>query len=191
MPRHVVLVRHGETAWSLTGQHTSRTDITLTPHGEDQADALAGVLARYSFATVFCSPRRRALVTCERAGLGGSVVVRDELAEWDYGEYEGRLTADIDKERPGWSLWRDGAPGGEDAADVSARVDRLLGDVRELDGDVALVGHGHCLRVAAARWTGLPPEDGARFLMEPASVFVLAYERETPVILAWSAEPIA
>jgi probable phosphoglycerate mutase len=186
MAGHVVLVRHGETAWSLTGQHTSTTDLPLTAHGEAEAAALAPLMARYSFARVLSSPRRRALETVRRAGLGDIVEVSDALAEWNYGEYEGRTTAEILADRPGWSLWRDGAPGGEHANDVGARVDRLLIEVRNTDGNVALFGHGHCLRVVGARWVGLAPEDGARLLLPPASVFVLGYEREAPVLVAWT-----
>jgi len=188
MARRVVLVRHGETAWSLSGQHTSFTDLPLTAGGEAQADALAPLLSRFSFVRVISSPRRRALDTARRAGVGDMVEVSDALAEWDYGEYEGRTTAEILADRPGWSLWRDGAPGGEQAADVGARVDRLLAELRQADGDgdVALVGHGHCLRVVGARWIGLAPEDGARLLLPPAGIFVLGHERETPVLVAWS-----
>ena len=185
MPAHVVLIRHGETAWSLTGQHTSHTDLPLTAHGEAQAQALAPLLARYSFGRVLSSPRRRAVETARLAGFD-DIEIKADLAEWDYGEYEGRTTADIVADRPGWSLWRDGAPGGEHAGDVGARVDRLLAEVREVNRDVALFGHGHCLRVVGARWVGLAPEDGARLLLPPASIFVLGYERETPVVMAWT-----
>lgn len=186
MAGHVVLVRHGETAWSLTGQHTSFTDLPLTPNGESQAEALVPLLSRFAFERVLSSPRRRALDTARLAGFADAVEVRDELAEWDYGEYEGRTTAEIVAARPDWSLWPDGTPAGEQASDVGARVDRLLADVRHADGDVALFGHGHCLRVVAARWVGLGAEDGARFLFPPAGIFVLGYERDTPVLVAWS-----
>jgi len=186
MAGQVVLVRHGETAWSLTGQHTSFTDLPLTANGEAQADALVPLLSRFSFARVLSSARRRALDTARRAVVGDMVELSDALAEWDYGDYEGRTTADIVADRPGWSLWRDGAPGGEQAGDVGARVDRLLVELRQVDGDVCLFGHGHCLRVLGVRWVGLASEDGARLLLPPAGIFVLGYERDTPVLMAWS-----
>lgn len=185
----VVLVRHGETEWTLSGQHTGRTDIPLTEGGRREAEALRAVLRGRSFALVLTSPLRRAAETCRLAGLGDGAVPRDELREWDYGAYEGRKTIDIRKERPGWTLWRDGVPDGEAAAEVGARVDRVITELRAAAGDVAVFSHGHLLRVFAARWVGLDPGAGALFALDPATISVLGYERETPVIRLWNEHP--
>lgn len=182
----VVLVRHGETEWSLDGRHTGGTDLPLTAAGRRQAEALGRQLEGRRFARVLTSPLRRALDTCRLAGLGERAEVRPELTEWDYGRYEGRTTADIRGECPGWSLWADGAPGGEAAAGVGARVDRLLSDLDAADGAVAVFAHGHLLRVLAARWLGLPPDHGRLFALATATVSVLGFERETPVIVQWN-----
>jgi broad specificity phosphatase PhoE len=186
--RHeVVLVRHGETEWSRTGQHTGRTDIDLTDEGRAQAKQLAAALVLRKFALVLTSPRTRALDTCRLAGFGDRCEVDDDLAEWDYGEYEGRTTAAIHEARADWSLWRDGAPGGEHAADVAARADRVLARVRAVDGDTLVFSHGHFLRVLGARWVALDAADGGRFALDPASVSVLGWERDTPVFERWNA----
>jgi broad specificity phosphatase PhoE len=184
----LTLLRHGETEWSANGRHTSRTELDLTPHGEDQARALAPAVAGRRFVTVLVSPRRRAQRTAELAGLAVSEIDAD-LSEWDYGEYEGITTADIHKRRPDWSLWTDGAPGGESPEQVGARVDRLLAKVRPLlaDGDVALVGHGHSLRVVGARWIGLPASRGGLFELGTGTVSVLGFEHGSPVISQWNA----
>jgi broad specificity phosphatase PhoE len=181
----LVLVRHGETEWSRDGRHTGATDVPLTEHGREQARALGGALRSRTFARVLVSPLSRAR---ETARLGGfeDAEVRDELREWDYGAYEGRTTAEIRRERPGWTLWRDGVPDGETAPDVGARADALLAEVAATEGSVLLVAHGHLLRVLTARWLGLAPEDGRLFALDPATLSVLGHERETQVIRLWN-----
>jgi probable phosphoglycerate mutase len=184
----LVVVRHGQTEWSAAGRHTSRTDLPLTAEGEQEAVALRPALAGAAFAAVLSSPRRRSLHTAELAGL--TVTLADEdLAEWDYGEFEGLTSAEIRNGRPDWSLWRDGCPGGESPEQVGARLDRLLAEARELAGagDVVLVGHGHSLRVAAARWVGLAPSVGAALYLGTATVSRLGYEHSHPVIRQWNA----
>jgi broad specificity phosphatase PhoE len=183
----VVLVRHGETEWSRTGKHTGRTDIPLTENGRRDAEVLRASLTARRFARVLTSPLSRAAETCRLAGLGGSAENRDELLEWDYGTYEGLTTPEIREERPDWSLWRDGCPGGEAPEDVGARVDRVIGEVQELDGDAALFAHGHVLRVLAARWIELGPEWGARLVLATATLSVLGWERETAALRLWNA----
>jgi broad specificity phosphatase PhoE len=182
----VVLVRHGETEWSRSGQHTGTTDIPLTDAGRAQAERLRAELEGRDFARVLTSPLGRAMETCRLAGLADRAEVTDDLREWDYGEYEGITTPQIRERRPDWNLWRDGCPGGETADQVGARADRLIEPLRGLDGDAALFAHGHVLRVLAARWVGLPPEDGARLALSTATVSVLGWERETPVIRLWN-----
>ena len=189
----LILVRHGETEWSKAGRHTGRTDILLTADGEAQAAELAPVLARLKIRAVFTSTATRAVRTAELAGLTGARQDPD-LQEWDYGGYEGRTTADIQAGRPGWYLWRDGViPGdaahpGETVDQVGARVDAVLARVRPLldEGDVALVAHGHLLRVLAARWLGLASDGGRLFGLDTASVCVLGWEHETRVIRLWN-----
>jgi probable phosphoglycerate mutase len=183
----VLLVRHGETEWSRDHRHTSVTDLALTHEGERQAKALAPVLARHRFAGVFSSPRQRARRTAELAGLTVTAI-DDDLAEWNYGEYEGRTTAQIRRSRPDWSLWTDGAPGGESPAQISARIDRLLDRVRPLvaAGDVALVGHGHALRVVGARWIGLPPSAGGLLHLDTATLSTLGHEHGREAIMHWN-----
>jgi broad specificity phosphatase PhoE len=185
-PPEVVLVRHGETEWSRTGQHTGSTDIPLTERGRQQANAVGAELRRRRFALVLTSPLSRAAETCRLAGLGDVAIPRDDLVEWDYGAYEGRKTIDIRKERSDWSLWRDGGPGGETPAQVAARADRVIAELRPIDGDVAVFAHGHVLRVLAARWLGLEPSEGRLFALDPATISILGYERETPVIRMWN-----
>jgi broad specificity phosphatase PhoE len=182
----VVLVRHGETDWSRSGRHTGRTEVSLTEHGRSQAEAAGDALRNRDFALVLTSPLGRALETCRLAGFGDRAVLRDELMEWDYGAYEGRTTAEIREERPGWTLWRDGVPEGETIGQVGDRVDRVLDDIRSLDGDALLFGHGHVLRVLTARWLGLDPDAGRLFALDPATICTLGYERETPVIQLWN-----
>jgi broad specificity phosphatase PhoE len=184
----VVLVRHGETEWSRTHRHTSYTDLPLTPEGERQAAALAGALAGRPFAAVFSSPRQRALRTAELAGLAVTAVDPD-LAEWDYGGYEGLTTEEIRRSRPDWLLWTDGCPDGESPAHIGARADRVLARLRPQigDGDVALVGHGHALRVLAARWIGLAASDGRRMRLDTATLSTLGFEHEWEVVLRWNA----
>jgi broad specificity phosphatase PhoE len=182
----LVLVRHGETDWSRAGRHTGRTDEPLNETGRANAAALAGRLAGRSFALVLTSPLSRAVETCRLAGLGDAAQVRDDLAEWGYGEYEGRTTPEIRAGRPGWSLWADGVVGGETIADVGARVDRVIAEAARAGGDVALFAHGHVLRVLAARWLGLEPDAGKLLALDPASVSVLGWEHEWRVIRSWN-----
>jgi probable phosphoglycerate mutase len=182
----ILLVRHGETEWSLSGQHTGRTDIPLTDNGRHQGELLRDRLAGRRFARVLSSPLSRALETCRLAGYADEAETRDELLEWDYGVYEGETTADIRKTVPGWTVWSHGSPEGESAADVGARVDTLVAELRELEEDAVVFAHGHLLRVLGARWIGLPPEGGACLAMGTASVSVLGRERETPVIWLWN-----
>lgn len=186
LPPEIVLVRHGETEWSRTGKHTGRTDVPLTERGRQDAQAVGAALKDRQFALVLTSPLARAAETCRLAGLGDEAVRRDELAEWDYGAYEGRKTIDIRKERPGWSLWRDGVPDGETAAQVGARTDRVIAELRSITGDAAVFAHGHLLRVLAARWLGLEPDAGRLFALDPATISILGYERETSVIRVWN-----
>jgi probable phosphoglycerate mutase len=185
-PPEIVLVRHGETEWTLSGRHTGRTDIPLTERGREQARALAAELSRWQFALVLTSPLARANETCRLAGLGEQAQEREELMEWDYGDYEGRTTPEIRREHPGWTLWRDGVPNGETEAEVRARVDRVSAELRSVAGDAAVFAHGHMLRVLAARWLGLEPEAGRLFALDPASISVLGYERETAVVRLWN-----
>jgi broad specificity phosphatase PhoE len=182
----LVLVRHGETEWSRDRRHTGRTDVPLTDEGGAEAAAVRPQVEPYSFARVLSSPLSRALETCRLAGLGDRAETRDELLEWDYGEYEGITTAEIRKSRPGWVLWRDGCPGGEGPADVGARADRLLADLASTDGDVAVFGHGHTLRVLTARWLELPPAAGSRFVLETGTVSVLGWEHDWHTIRSWN-----
>jgi broad specificity phosphatase PhoE len=185
----VVLVRHGETEWSRDGKHTGRTDVSLTERGRGQAEALGAALVGRRFELVLTSPLQRASETCRLAGYGEVAQPRDELREWDYGAYEGRTTLEIREERPGWTLWRDGVPGGETAAQVGARADNVIAALRSLAGDAALFAHGHVLRVLAARWVGLAPAAGRLFALETATISVLGYERETAVIRVWNESP--
>jgi broad specificity phosphatase PhoE len=181
-----VLVRHGETEWSLDGRHTGRTDLPLLPEGIEQARALRPVLGARTFAAVLTSPLVRARETAELAGLGAGAVVDPDLAEWDYGAYEGVTTNQIREERPGWELFADGVPDGESIEDVAARVDRVIARVRATPGDVACVAHSHVLRVLAARWIGLDPGVGRSLVLDPAAVGELGWDREHPVVLSWN-----
>jgi broad specificity phosphatase PhoE len=183
----VVLVRHGETEWSRDGLHTGRSDIPLTDNGRRQAERLHDALSAWSFTRVLASPLSRALDTCRLAGLGDRAELSDALLEWDYGDHEGLSTAQIRETQPGWNLWRDGSPGGETAAEVGARVDPVVTELRASEGDVAVFAHGHVLRVLAARWIELAPESGARFWLATATVSVLGFERETAAIRRWNA----
>ena len=185
----IVLVRHGETEWSRSGRHTGRTDVPLTERGREDAVALAEALRGRTFELVLTSPLARAADTARLAGFGEVAETRAELREWDYGAYEGRTTSDIREERPGWSLWRDGVPGGETAAEVGARADLVIDELRSLAGDALVFAHGHLLRVLAARWVGLEPVDGRLLALDPATISILGYERETPVIRVWNAPP--
>lgn len=184
----IYLARHGETAWSLSGQHTGLTDLPLTPHGELDARSLGVRLKGMKFAAVLTSPLQRAARTCELAGFGGLVELDRDLLEWDYGQYEGRLTADIRQERPDWQIFRDGCPGGESPGQVAARADRVMQRTRLMNDDVLIFSSGHFLRVLTARWLGLDPAGGRFFRLNTASLGVLGYEhtRSEPVIRLWN-----
>lgn len=185
--REIVLIRHGQTEWSAGGRHTSVTDLPLTPEGERRAAALAPRLANRSFGLVLTSPRVRARTTARLAGLTDTVV-DDDLVEWRYGEYEGLTTPQIRQKDPAWTVWTGYTPGGEAAEQVAARADRVLARVRPVlsSADVCLVGHGHMLRVIVARWLALPSRDGALFKLDTATLSVLGYEREAPVLSAFN-----
>jgi probable phosphoglycerate mutase len=185
--QRVYVVRHGETEWSLSGQHTGVTDIPLTENGRAVARRLKPILAEPSFALTLTSPLSRARETCELAGLGARAVLEPDLKEWNYGEYEGLTPKQIHDKRPGWLVFRDGCPGGESPKQVGARVDRVIGRVRAAAGDVALFAHGHVFRVLVARWIGLPPEAGQHFLLDTATLNVLGYYRDSPAVKIWNA----
>ena len=185
--QQVYLARHGETEWSLSGQHTGITDIPLTENGRNLAKRLAPVLATERFALVLTSPLERARKTCELAGLGAHAEIDRDLMEWNYGEYEGLTPKQIDAQAPGWMIFTDGCPGGESPAQVSARADRLVARVRSVEGDVALFAHGHIFRVFAARWLGIPATAGCHFLLDTATLSILSYYRNLPAIRQWNA----
>jgi probable phosphoglycerate mutase len=188
-PPIIYIARHGETAWSLSGQHTGLTDLALTERGERTARRLGERLKGLTLAKVFTSPLQRARRTCELSGLGAVAEVDRDLVEWDYGQYEGRRTAEILAERPDWQLFRDGCPGGESPVQVAARADRVVSRVRAVEGDVLLFSSGHFIRVLAARWLGLEPTTNSRyFMLSTASLSALGYEgnRARPVIRLWN-----
>ncbi len=182
------IARHGETAWSLSGQHTGLTDLPLTDRGQNNARHLGNQLRGRSFAKVFTSPLQRARRTCELAGFGAQAEVDRDLVEWNYGEYEGLRTEDIRAKRPGWKLFRDGCPGGESVGEIGARADRVVDRVRALQEDVLIFSSGHFLRVLAARWLGFEPQAGEHFLLTTASLSALSYEDDLtrPVIKFWN-----
>lgn len=180
------LVRHGETEWSKSGQHTGRTDIPLTAMGERQGQALGRTLAGRHFALVLTSPLARARETCRLAGLASAAQPSDDLLEWDYGLYEGRTTAEVRTEQPGWSIWTTPMPKGETVEQVGERARRVIERVAAVDGDVALFAHAHVLRILAACWIGLPPIHGRSLTLGTASLSVLGYERQTRVIEVWN-----
>jgi broad specificity phosphatase PhoE len=186
-PEHEVwLVRHAETEWSRSGKHTGRTDVPLTDAGRERARELGARLAGHDFALVLVSPLERARETARLAGLGDSCEVREDLLEWDYGDYEGITTAEIREERPDWYLWRDGVPNGETADEVGARCDRVIDEVSSVDGRVALFAHGHILRALAARWVQEPVAFGGRLYLSTGSLSRLGFEREVRVIRLWN-----
>ena len=202
----VCLIRHGETTWSLTGQHTGVTDLDLTAHGENQARSLAPRLQALGITQVLVSPRLRARRTCELAGLGALAEVEPDLAEWNYGEHEGRRSVDIQQDDPGWDIWRDGCPGGESPADIGARADRLIKQLTErlteqsneqphrTSGTVALFSHGQFGVALATRWIGLPVIEGQHFTLHPASISLLGihpHHANRRVIELWNACPLA
>jgi broad specificity phosphatase PhoE len=181
------LARHGETDWSASGRHTGRTDLPLNDNGRAAARKLAGVLDGRHFDLVLTSPMQRARDTCALAGYGDQAQIDDDLNEWDYGDYEGITTSAIREERPGWTAFDDGFPGGETLAEVAVRADRVIQRVRGIDGQVLIFGHGHGLRILAARWVDLPPVEGARLILGTATVSVLSWEREVAAISQWNA----
>jgi probable phosphoglycerate mutase len=190
-PRHdaqptLILVRHGETEWSATGKHTGVTDVPLTDAGRRDAERLGARLAGRSFALVLTSPRERARETCRLAGLGDVAQIEPDLVEFDYGEYEGRTTPEIRVDVPGWSVWRDGSPGGETAAQVGTRADRVIARALAAGGDVALFAHGHLLRVLGARWIGLPATAGGNLGLHTGAVCELGFERERRAVWRWN-----
>lgn len=183
--KSVWLVRHGETAWSASGQHTGRTDLALTAHGRGQALGLARALARHDFALVLTSPLQRAATTARLAGFDPAEPCPD-LMEWDYGVFEGRTSAEIRTERPGWSIWQSAVPEGESLAQVAERAERVIRRVEATRGDVLLFAHGHLLRILSACWLGLPAEAGRGLAFSAAAVSVLGYEHDAPVIRHWN-----
>lgn len=187
--QRVYLVRHGETDWSVSGQHTGLTDIPLTANGLKVAKRLEPVLAKEAFALVLTSPLQRARKTCELAGLSEHAEIDRDLLEWNYGEYEGLTPKEIHAKAPGWLLFSDGCPGGESPDEVGARVDRVIARVRTEDRNVALFAHGHVFRVFVARWLGLPPEAGRHFLLDTATLNILSYYRGIPAVKRWNAVP--
>jgi probable phosphoglycerate mutase len=185
--QEVYLIRHGETEWSRSGQHTGITDIPLTENGRRAAALLQPVLAKVVFSLVLTSPLQRARKTCELAGLGERAQIDADLMEWNYGDYEGLTPQQILQGAPGWLIFRDGCPRGENPEQVGARVDRVIDRVRNVAGNVALFAHGHVLRVLGARWLGLPPSEGCRFLLDTSTLNVLADYRGVPAIKRWNA----
>ncbi|HEX4142009.1 MAG TPA: histidine phosphatase family protein [Pirellulales bacterium] len=185
---NVYLARHGETAWSISGQHTGKTDLPLTERGQRNARRLGPRLAGRTYARVLCSPLIRARQTCDLAGFGGVAITDNDLVEWDYGEYEGHTTEEILRRRPEWQLFRDGCPGGESVADVGHRADRVVARVRQTEGDVLVFSSGHFLRVLASRWLGLDASCGRLLLLSTAALSILGYEHTLaePAICLWN-----
>ena len=180
------VVRHGATEWSRSGQHTGRTDIPLLPEGELQARETGKLLSDIDFSLILCSPLERAQRTCELAGLRADAVLEDDLYEWDYGDYEGLTTAKIRETEPGWTIWNGPCPNGETIEQVSDRADRVIARVRAQSGNAIVFAHGHILRVLTARWCELAPVEGQRFVLDPATLSLLGWERETPAVLRWN-----
>ncbi len=184
---NVFAIRHGETAWSLSGQHTGTTDLPLTDNGRRLAERMRPVLAKEVFALVLTSPLQRARETCALVGLDDKAVIDADLVEWNYGEYEGLTSEQIHESAPGWLIFRDGCPGGETPEQVGARVDRVIARARTVEGNVALFSHGHLLRVLAARWLGLPVVAGQHFLLDTGTLCVLGHYRGIPALKTWNA----
>ena len=185
---NIFLIRHGETEWSLSGQHTGITEVPLTDGGRRQAERMRPMLSRQTFALVLVSPLGRARETCDLVGFGAEAIIDPGLIEWNYGEYEGLMPQQIQAKRPGWLIFRDGCPGGETPRQVGARVDQVVARARAADGDVALFAHGHVLRVLAARWIGLPPRAGQHFLLNTGTLSVLTYYHEIPAVRVWNGQ---
>jgi probable phosphoglycerate mutase len=187
---NVYCIRHGETEWSLSGQHTGLTDIPLTEKGRDLARLLRPALAHRRFALVLVSPLQRALETCALAGLSDEAVVDPDLIEWNYGIYEGKTSAEIHEQNPGWLVFRDGCPDGETPEEVGARVDRVIARALAADGDVALFAHGHVLRTLGARWIELGPQEGRRFRLDTGTICILGFYHEERAVSVWNAPPV-
>jgi probable phosphoglycerate mutase len=187
----VIAIRHGETDWSRTGRHTSVTDLPLTEAGRAAAQRLTPILAQVQFTRVFSSPMQRARRTCEIAGLGDRMEIETDLAEWNYGEYEGLTQEEIERRAPGWQLFTDGCPGGENPQQVATRIGRLITKLRSIDGNVAVFAHGHILRVLGARWINQLVSAGANLLLEPTTLCVLGYYRQVPAIARWNAQVVS
>ncbi len=185
--QRVYLIRHGETEWSKSGQHTGTTDLPLTEKGRTVAIRLKPILATKTFALVLTSPLKRARETCELAGFGAKAEINCDLVEWNYGEYEGLTPQQIHATRPNWLIFTDGCPGGESPEEVQTRVDRVIAKVRAVEGTLALFGHGHVLRTLAARWLGLPTAAGSHFLLDTATLNVMTYYRGIPAVQQWNA----
>jgi broad specificity phosphatase PhoE len=186
MASDLYVIRHGATEWSQSGRHTGLTDLPLVEAGEDQARATGQLIAGHPFSLVLTSPLQRARRTCELVGLGEQAEVDPNLLEWDYGDYEGVTTATIRETVPDWSVWSGACPNGETIDEVAARADKVIARVRDVDGDVAVFAHGHILRVLTARWCDLAPVEGRRFVLDPATLSVLGWERENAAILRWN-----
>jgi broad specificity phosphatase PhoE len=187
MSQRVVLVRHGETEWSRALKHTGRTDVPLTEEGEHEARRVGEALRGREFARVLASPLRRARDTARLAGFDPEL--RDELMEWDYGDYEGRLTSEVRENVPGWTIWTHPVPHGESAEEVGRRLDPVLEEIRSVDGDVLIFAHGHVLRILAALWLELPPTEGRLFALDAGTLSTVGHEREQPVIRTWNLKP--
>ena len=185
--QRIYVIRHGETEWSLSGQHTGVTDIPLTENGRNQAKLLQPMLANESFSLVLTSPLQRAKDTCILSGLGDQAEVDANLMEWNYGDYEGITSKKIHEQAPGWLIFNDGAPSGETPEQVGSRADRVIAKIRSVQGDVALFAHGHIFRVLVARWLDLPPQAGRNFLLDTGTLNILGYYREFPAVKTWNA----
>jgi probable phosphoglycerate mutase len=193
MATRIFLLRHGETPWSLSGQHTGRTDLPLTANGERRASRLSGILQGIPFSHVLTSPLQRARQTCALAGFGAVARVEPDLHEWDYGDYEGRTTAEIHGQSPDWNIFQDGCPHGESLDQIARRADRVLAGLLPLQGTVALFSHGHFLRVLAVRWVGLPVQQGLHFALDTGSISILGHEHaggKIPAISLWNASAV-
>ena len=186
VPSQIAVVRHGQTEWSVNGRHTGTTDIPLTAHGREEARASAPLVQALAIDHVRCSPLQRARETCDLLGLAVAPTIDPDLVEWNYGVYEGITTKEIRETVPAWTVWFGGCPDGETPEQVAARVDRVIAAARTAGGTTLVVAHGHVLRVLTARWLGLPPQDGRSFRLDTATVSLLGWERETPVVLKWN-----
>ena len=186
MKKKIYLIRHGETAWTLSGQHTGTTDLPLTHNGEKQAESIGIQLKGISFEKVLCSPLKRATQTCALAQLPCQASTDDDLKEWNYGEYEGLTTPEIWKKNPDWNIFSNGAPNGERVEDVSLRAERIIKQLLSVEGNCAIFSHGHFLRILTARWLELLPREGKHFSLSPGSLSILGYERATPALLLWN-----